>query len=138
VLTRLDAIDGVENSFALLADDGNRMVQITIRPGAKVTKVVEEVRRALRAEVQERTPVQLENKPVDALGPKQNWLTIGQLQALATEESSPQRFDMRYSLLALTMFFALCAFLYWLLRRRSARQRSAIRLNAPHLPIVAS
>ena len=90
MLTRLNAIDGVASSFALLADDGKRMVQIRIRPGVKATKVVEEVQRTLRAEVpQHETPVQLEGKSAAVFGAKQEWLTIGQLKEIvATEESS--------------------------------------------------
>jgi hypothetical protein len=131
VLTRLNAIDGVESSSALLANDGNRMVQIRIRPGARVTKVVEEVRRALRAEVPNETPVQLEGKSADAFGLKQDWLTLSQLNALAAEEeSSSPRFDKGYLLLALTVLIAFCAFLFWLLRhQRSVRQRSEVRLD---------
>jgi hypothetical protein len=138
VLTRLDAIDGIESSSALLADDGKRMVQIRIRKGVKVSKVVEEVQSVLRAEVQDKTPVQLEAKSADAAGPKQDWLTIGQLNAVATmEESSSRRFDMGYLLLALAVFLALGAFLFWLLRRqRAARQRSEVRLHSPDFRIV--
>jgi hypothetical protein len=130
VLTRLNAIDGVESSSALLANHGNRMVQIRIRPGARLTKVVEEVRRALRAEVQNETPVPLEGKSADAFGRKQDWLTIRQLNALAMEESSSRRFGKGYLLLALSVLIVLCAFLFWLLRRqRTVRQRSEVRLD---------
>jgi hypothetical protein len=131
VLTRLNAIAGVQSSFALLADDGNRLVQIRIRPGAKAAKVVEEVQRALRAEVQNATPVQLESKPAEAFGPKQDWLTLNQLNTLAAmEEASSQGFDKDYLLLALMVLLALCAFLFWLLRRqRSVRQSSEVQLG---------
>jgi hypothetical protein len=130
VLTQLNAIDGVQSSSALLANDGNRMVQIRLRPGAKGTKVVEEVRRALRAEVPNETPVPLEGKSADAFGLKQDWLTISQLNALAMEESSSRWFDKGYWLLALTVLIALCAFLFWLRRRqRSVHQRSEVRLD---------
>lgn len=140
MLTRLNAIDGVESSSALLANDGSRMVQIRFRPGAKVTKVAEEVRSVLRAEVSDKTPAQLQGKSADAVNLKQDWLTISQLNTIAaTEESSSPRFDKGYWLLALTVFIALCAFLFWLLRRqRIARQRSELRLDSPDLPIAAS
>ena len=129
VLTRLNAIAGVQSSSALLAIDGNRMIQIKIRPGAKATQVLEEVRKALRAEVQNATPVQLEGKSAGALAPKQDWLTINQLNALAMEENSSPGFDRGYWLLALAVLIALCAFLFWLVRRqRSDRQRSEVRL----------
>ncbi len=105
------------------------MIQIKIRPGAKATQVLEEVRKALRAEVQNATPVQLEGKSAGALAPKQDWLTINQLNALAMEENSSPGFDRGYWLLALAVLIALCAFLFWLVRRqRSDRQRSEVRL----------
>jgi hypothetical protein len=137
VLTRLDVIDGIESSVALLANDGKRMVQIRMRPGAKVTRVVEEVQRALRAAIQEKTPVQLEDKAADALGPNQDWLTIGQLKELAATEASSSR--KGYWLLALVVLAALGAFLIWRRRRqKSVRQRSGVRLNSRGLRIAAS
>jgi hypothetical protein len=130
VLTRLNAIAGVQSSSALLADDGNRMVQIRIQPGAKAAKVVEEVQRALRAEVPSAAPVQLQGKSAGEFRAQQDWLTINQLTALAAmEDRSPQGFDLDYLLLALIVLIALCAFFFWLLRRRrNARQRSEVRL----------
>lgn len=140
MLTRLSEIDGIQSSSALLANDGNRLVQIRIRPGAKETKVVEEVRKALRAEVQHKTPTQLQGKAADAVGRKQDWLTISQLNTLAaTEESSAPRFDQGHWLLAVAVLIALAAFLLWLhRRRRTVRQRSAVRLDSPKLPMAAS
>jgi hypothetical protein len=120
VLTRLDGIDGVESALALLANDGSRKIQIKIREGANVSKVVQEVQKVLRAEVPEKTPVQVESKSVEASGLNQDWLTIGQLNTLAMEESSSRRFDVGYWSLALALFIALCAFLFWLFRRKRA------------------
>jgi LPXTG-motif cell wall-anchored protein len=140
VLTRLNGIDGVESSSALLADDGSRMVQITIRRGAKVTKVVAEVQKALRAEVPDKTPVPLESKSVKASGLNQDWLTVGQLNTLAAmkEISSPES-DNGYWLLGLAGVLALGAFFFWFLRRkRTARQRSKAHLGSPVLPIASS
>ena len=139
MLTRLDAIDGVASSSALLANDGKRLVQIRIRPGAKESQVVEEVQKALRAEVQHETPAQLESKSADAAGPEQDWRTISQLNALAaTEESSSRPFDQGHWLLALALLIALVAFLFWLLRRqRAVRQGSKVRLDLPEPPIAA-
>ncbi len=127
MLTQLNGIDGVTSSSALLADNGNRIVQIRIQPGRQATKVLEKARSVLRAEIPDKTPVQLETKSVAAVGLKQDWLTIGQLNELTTmEESSPPRFDKSYWLLALAVFLALGAFLYWLLRRkRTVRQGDA-------------
>lgn len=130
MLTRLNEIDGVASSSALLADNGNRMVQIRIRPGANATKVVEAIRSALRAEIPDKTPALLQDKSAYAVGRKQNWLTIGQLNAIAArEESSPQRSDKGYWLLALTVFLALCAFLFWLLRRQRRVNASGVSAN---------
>ncbi len=130
VLTRLNAISGIQSSAALLANDGKRMIQIKIRPGAKATQVLQEVQKALRAEVQKETPVQVEGKSAEALGPKQDWLSISQLNELAREESSSPQFDMRYWLLALIVLIALCVFLFWLVRRqKSVRQSSELRLG---------
>jgi hypothetical protein len=140
VLTRLNAIDGVQSSSALLANDGKRLVQIRLRPGAKETKVVEEVQRALRAEIQQDTAVKLEGKSADAAGREQDWRTIGQLNALASlEDSSARRFDKGAWLLALPVFSALGAFLVWLLRRqRPVRPSSEVRLDLPEPPMAAS
>lgn len=126
MLTRLNQIDGIESSSALLAEDGNRIIQVRVRKGAQASQVVEKVRSALRAEVQDQTPVQLEGKSADAVGKKQDWLTVSQLTAIAAkEESSPQRFETGYWLLALLVFLALFAFLYRLLcRKRNVRQRN--------------
>jgi hypothetical protein len=130
VLTRLNAVAGVQSSSALLANDGKRMIQIKIRPGAKVTQVLEEVRKTLRAEVQKETPVQVEGKSAEAFGPKQDWLTISQLNELAMEESSSPQFDMGYLFLALLVLIALCAFLLWSLRRRrSEQQQTEVRFG---------
>jgi hypothetical protein len=117
VLTRLNGIGGVASSSALLAN---------------VTKVVEEARSALRTEVPERTPALLDGKAAHAMGWKQDWRTIGQLNTIVEkEESSPQPSDKGYLWLALLMFLAVCAFLVWLLRRqRSARVRSEVRLGS--------
>lgn len=123
VLTRLNAIAGVQSSSALLANDGKRMIQIKIRPGAKAAQVLQEVQKALRAEVQKETPVQVEGKSAEAFGPKQDWLTINQLNELAREESSSSQFDMQYVLLALLFLIALCTFLLWPLRRRRSEQQ---------------
>ncbi len=107
------------------------MIQVRIRPGAQATKVVEEVQKALRAEVPNQTPVQLEARTVATLGPKQEWLTISQLNALAAmEESSPGQFDKGYLLFALAGLIALGVFLFWLLRRhRSNQQQSEVRFG---------
>ncbi|HZU34964.1 MAG TPA: hypothetical protein VFA18_03595 [Gemmataceae bacterium] len=126
MLTRLNAIDGVQSSSALLANDGNRIVQITIRPGANASSVIEKVQTVLHAEVPNGSPVRL-GKSV-ALGQKQDWLTIGQLNALAALDESPSRpFHMGYWLLALTVLIALAAFGFWLLRhhRKGCEQRRA-------------
>jgi hypothetical protein len=133
VLTRLSEIDGVQSSSALLADDGKRLVQVSLRPGTKETKVVEEVQRALRAAVQHETPTQLQGKSAVAVGLKQDWLTISQLNTLAAmDESSSRRFDTGYLLLAFTAFLALGVVILWLLRRRrSVRQGSGVRLDPP-------
>lgn len=127
MLTQLNGIDGVASSAALLADNGNRMVQIQIHPGKQATKVLEQVRSALRAEVPDKTPVQVATRSVAVIGRKQDWLTLGQLNELAaTAESAPPPFDKSYWLLALPVFLALGAFLYWLLRRkRTVRQGAA-------------
>jgi len=140
VLTRLNAIDGVQSSSALLANDGKRLVQISVRPGAKETRVVEEVQKALRAEVHHETPTQLRGKSADTAGQEQDWLTISQLNSLAAmEETSSQRLDKRYLLLAITVVTALGAFVSWLLRRqRSVRHRGEIRLDSPVPPIDTS
>jgi hypothetical protein len=140
VLTRLDGIDGIESSTALLANDGKRMVQIRIRPGVKEIKIIEEVRRTLLAEVPDKTPVPLEFKSAGPFVQKQDWLTIGQLKELAAmEENSSLRSYMGYWLLALAGLVALGAFLIWLRRRQKGlRQRSGVRLNSLHRPIVVS
>jgi hypothetical protein len=129
VLTRLNGLDGVVSSSALLADDGRRMVQITIRPGANLTSVTQKVQSVLRAKVQSETPSLLESKSADAVQLKPDWLTLDQLNTIvATEEASSRRFDWGYWLLGLTVFVALGAFLVWFLRRsRSVRQRSEVR-----------
>lgn len=140
MLTRLNAIDGVQSSSALLANDGKRLVQISIRPGVKETQVVEEVQRALRAEVPHETPARLESKSVDAVGREQDWQTISQLNTLAaTEESSSRSFDQGYWLLALAVIIALGASLFWLLRRqRRVRPGSEGWLNLPEPPKTLS
>lgn len=129
VLTRLDAIAGVESSSALLADDGKRMIQIRMRSGANATQVLEEIQRTLRAEVPTETPVRLQGNAAAEFGPQQEWLTLAQLNALAEEESPPQQSDKVYWLLVFLVVLALCAFLFWLVRRqRHAHARSEIRL----------
>ncbi len=130
VLTRVNAISGVASSSALLANDGKRMIQIKIRPGAKVSQVLEEVQKALRAEVQKETPMQVQGKSAEEFGPKQDWLTVSQLNELATEESSSPQFDMGYLFLALFVLIALCTFLLWpLRRRRSEQQQTTVRFG---------
>ncbi len=140
MLTRLNAIDGVQSSSALLANDGKRLVQIRLRPGVKETQVVEAVQKVLRAEVQQETPAQLESKSAAAAGREQDWRTINQLNALAAvEESSPRPFDKGYWLLALPVLIALGALLCWLLRRqRAVSQKSGARLDLSDPPIATS
>lgn len=120
MLTRLNAIDGVAGSSALLAKDGNRMVQISIKKTANTSKVVEEIQKALRAEVHEETPVQVEGKSVEALGQERDWLTVGQLNEQAREASPSRRFAKELWWLALAGFVAVGAFLVWLLRRQKS------------------
>ena len=126
MLTRLNAIDGVQSSSALLANDGKRLVQISMRPGVKETQVIEAVQSALRAEVPHEAPAKLVSKSADAVGREQDWQTIGQLNTLAAvEESSSRSFDRGYWLLALAGIFALSAFLFWLLRRSGRSGQAA-------------
>lgn len=126
MLTRLNQIDGIESSSALLAEDGNRIIQVRVRKGAKATQVVDKVQSILREEVHDQTPVQLEGKSADAVGQKQDWLTVSQLSAIAASEgSSSRRFAQGNWWLVLAVVLALCAFLFWLLRRkRNIRQRN--------------
>jgi hypothetical protein len=140
VLTQLNGIDGIQGSSALFEDDGRRLVQIEVRPGATVPNVVEKVRSVLRAEVRSDTPSQLEGKSAEGLERKPDWLTLGQLNTIATtEEGSSRRFDIGYWLLALGVFGVLGISLLWLLRRkRSVRRRSKVRLASPDLPFAAS
>jgi hypothetical protein len=140
VLTRLNAIDGVQSSSALLPNDGKRLVQIRIRRGAKETKVVEEVQKTLRAEIHHETPTQLQGKSADAVGRTQDWLTINQLNSLAaTEETSSPQLDKGYLLLAVTVLLALGAFFSWFLRwQRGVRQGGDVRLGSPTPPIAGS
>jgi hypothetical protein len=119
VLTQLNAIAGVQSSSALLADNGNRMVRIMIRPGANANHVMEEVQRTLRAAVPNQTPARVKDKSAAALGPQQAWLTTSQLNALATiEESPPRQSHLGYWLLALSVLIALGVFLCWRLRHQ--------------------
>ena len=129
MLTRLNAIDGVAGSSALLAKDGNRMVQIDIKKTANMSKVVEEVQKALRVEVHEETPVQVEGKSVEAVEQAHDWLTVGQLNEQAREARPSRRFAKELWLLALAGLVALGASLVWLLRRQKNARLAAAKLG---------
>jgi hypothetical protein len=115
VLARLNQIDGVESTNAILGIEGGALVRVNLRPGADPAKVAKQVQRDLREQVPERTLEPVGAQTATAALQRNEWLDSGRLADIAAREMGPS--ERRTSILLALVFVVISVGLYLLGRR---------------------